>query len=106
MCDEQLATLRVVPFEPLRPDLPIRLTFRPSAAGGSLVAQYRNDTVRHLTLAVSLGNPTTGASSRFNLTVVPGGVTEHGWAEGWSYRSGDMVDVAHADYEPQHLAVP
>ena len=43
LCDEHLKTLRTIPFEPLKPDLPIRVTFRPSAGGGSLVAQYSNN---------------------------------------------------------------
>jgi hypothetical protein len=106
LCDEQMTTLRVIPFEPIRPDLPVRVTVRPSAAGGSLVAQYRNDSGKHLALRVRLRNPTLNQSQEVVVNIPPYGVTEHGWAEGWSYRSGERVTVSHADYETADLVVP
>ncbi|QDU18953.1 hypothetical protein [Urbifossiella limnaea] len=106
LCDEQMATLRVIPFEPVRPDLPVRVTLRRSAGGGSLVAQYRNESARTLSVAVTVRNPTTGASRSTAVVLAPRGVTEHGWAEGWPYRSGDTIAVAHADYETLEVAVP
>ncbi|MCE9563351.1 MAG: hypothetical protein K8U57_15020 [Planctomycetes bacterium] len=105
-CDEQLNTLRVIPYEPLRPDLPVRVTLRPAANGKSLVAQYRNDSAKYLTVQVVLWNPTLGESKSGSLNIGPKGVTEHGWLEGWAYRSGETITISHADYETAELVVP
>jgi hypothetical protein len=106
LCDEQFKTLKVVPYEPIRPELPVRVTVRKSAAGGSLVAQYRNDSERHLAVKVALRNPTLGEAKTVVLEIRPRGMTEHGWAEGWRYVSGETVAISHADYEPKELVVP
>lgn len=106
LCDERLATLRVVPFEPVRPDLPVRVTVRPSVGGRSLVAQYRNDSAKYLVVVVALKNPTTGEARSLTLEIPPNGTTEHGWAEGWAYKSGETIAIAHADYETAELVVP
>lgn len=106
LCDEKLATLTRVPFNPILPELPVRVTFRPSAGGGSLVAQYRNDSAKYLTLHLTLRNPTLAQTRTLPLNVGPNGVTEHGWAEGWFYRSGETITVRHAGYEPLELVVP
>lgn len=106
LCDEHLKTLRVVAFKPLKPDLPIAVTFRPSIGGGSLVAQYRNNSTKYLTVRVTLRNATVNQTQQVTLNIGPNQTTEHGWAEGWSYRSGELIDIAHADYETLELRVP
>jgi hypothetical protein len=40
------------------------------------------------------------------LNIPPFGTKEDGWLEGWSYRSGETIDISHADYEPRHVVVP
>jgi hypothetical protein len=106
LCDEHLKTLRVVAFEPIRPELPIQVTFRPSIGGGSLVAQYRNLSGRYLTMMVTLRNATINQVHHVALDIKPNQTTEHRWAEGWSYRSGETIDISHADYETLELHVP
>lgn len=106
VCDDKFRTLRAVPFEPMRPDLPVRVTFRPSFGGGSLVARYRNDSDKYLGLTVRLGNATVGQSKSFTLTIPARGVTEHGWAEEWSYLSGETIVLSEAGHEPLEVVVP
>ena len=106
LCDEKFNALRIIPHEPIRPDLPVRVTFRTSAGGKSLVAQYWNDSQKYLTIAVDLENPTHCQSKSIALTVGPKGVTEHGWAEGWPYKSGDTIRITHTDFERTDFVVP
>src|SRR5439155_571813 len=91
LCDELLDTRRVVPFEPIRPDLPVGVTFRPSVGGGSLVAQYRNTSGRHLEVVVTVRSPTLNQARTVTVAIRPGGLVEDGWAEGWRYISPSLT---------------
>jgi hypothetical protein len=106
LCDEHLKTLKVIPFQPLKPELPITVTFRRSIGRGSLVAQYYNPSGKYLTVSATLRNATLGQSREITLNIGPSRTVEHGWAEGWSYRSGETIDLYHADYESLHVVVP
>jgi len=106
LCDEQFNALRIIPHEPIRPELPVRVTYRPSAGGTSMVAQYRNDSAKYLSIAVDLENPTLHKSKTITLNIGPNGVIEDGWAQGWAYKSGDTIKINHADYERKDLVVP
>jgi hypothetical protein len=106
LCDERLATLRTVPYEPIKPNLPIEVSFRSSIGGGSLVAQYKNTSSSHLTVLVALRNPTVGHEMTVTLSLGPNRVAEHGWVQGWSYMSGETISVTHADYEAMEVRVP
>jgi len=106
LCDEKLRSLRVIAFQPIKPELPIRVTVRPSIGGGSLVAQYRNNSNKFLTVRIKLRNATVNQTQDVTLNIGPNRVTEHGWAGGWSYRSGETIDISHSDYETLELRVP
>ena len=93
LCDEQMKTLRTIPHNPIKPELPVRVTFRPSIGGGSLVAQYRNTSSTYLTVVVTLRNATVADAQRVTLNIGPNQTTEHGWAEGWSYRTGETISI-------------
>ena len=93
-------------YSPPKPALPIGVTFRPSVGGGSLVAQYRNRSDKYLSIAVTLRNATLDQRKDLTLNLAPGRVVEHGWAEGWTYMSGEVIWVYHADYEPLSVKVP
>jgi hypothetical protein len=79
LCDEQLTTLRTIPYQPIKPNLQIEVTFRSSLGGGSLVAQYKNTSSAHLTVLVVLRNPTVGQEKTVSINLGPNRVTEHGW---------------------------
>ena len=69
-------------------------------------AQYRNTSSKYLTVSVELRNATLGQSKTVVLTIGPNKMVEHGWAEGWSYQSGETITISHADYEVQESRVP
>jgi len=106
LCDRSFNTLKVIPFQPVKPELPIEVTFRPSIGRGSLVAQYRNRSDKYLALSVKITNTTVGQSNRITVSLGPNQMYEHGWVEGWSYASGEKIEISHADYEPMELRVP
>jgi hypothetical protein len=106
LCDEHLKTVKVIPCSPMKPELPVIVTFRNSIGGSSLVAQYRNTSGRHLTVSLSLRNPTLKEYKNVALDIRPYGTTEHGWAEGWKYVSGEVITIIHADYETAKITVP
>lgn len=106
LCDESLKTLRVVQCQPLCPDLPIEVTFRPSVGGGSLVARYQNTSTKYLSVVLNLTNTTYRETKEWKLELGPGQTVEHGWLEGWSYRSGERIQLSHAGYEPWVVTVP
>lgn len=106
LCDERWNTLRTVPFEPLKPLLPLEVTFRSSIGGGSLVARYMNTSDKYLAVSVALRNPTLDQAKTVVLNIGPNRVTEHGWLQGWSYSSGETITITHADYEVMELRVP
>ena len=106
LCDEKMKTLSVVKFEPIRPELPLKVTFRPSIGGGSLVAQYRNTSSKYLTVIVTLRNATVAESRIITLNIAANQMTEHGWTDGWEYKSGETIKITNADFESLELVVP
>ena len=106
LCDDKMNVLRLVPYSPILPDLPIQVTFRPSVGGGSLVAKYRNTSAKYLAVAVKLTNPTHSQVLDITLSIPPNQTVEHGWAEGWKYVSGEWIQIDHAGYEQLLLTVP
>jgi hypothetical protein len=79
---------------------------RPSVGGSSLVAQYRNTSDKYLTVRVQLRNRTVGDYKEVKLSIAPNATTEHGWLQGWEYRSGERITIVNAEYETLELAVP
>jgi hypothetical protein len=106
LCDGKFVTLRIVEFEPIRPDLPVKLSFRSSIGGTGLVARYTNNSDKYLTVRVQLQNRTVGDYKEVTLNIAPNATTEHGWAQGWDYRSGELVTIRNAGYETLELVVP
>jgi hypothetical protein len=106
LCDGKFITLRVVDFEPIRPDLPVKVFFRSSVGGTSLVARYTNTSDKYLTIRVQLQNRTVGDYKEVTLNIAPNATTEHGWLQGWDYRSGERITIKNAEYETLDLVVP
>jgi hypothetical protein len=85
---------------------PIRATYRESIVGKGLVLRVENKSCRHLRVAVSLENPTTGDTGRRILDLGPRDVDEIGWLQGWQVMSGDRIAISHHDYRVLRLETP
>ena len=85
---------------------PIRATYRESIVGKGMVLQVENTSCRHLRVAVSLENPTTGDRRRRTLDLGPKDVDEIGWLQGWRVMSGDRIAISHHDYRVLRLETP
>ena len=82
------------------------MTFCKSIGGGGLVAQYVNKLDKFLVVKASLSNKTLNQGRSVVLSIKPRGTAEHGWAEGWTYFSGEEISLYHADYETLTVVVP
>jgi hypothetical protein len=89
----------LVPYEPLRPELPLTYETRSSIGGGSLVFRVKNTSDRFLQIQGSARDLTVGEWNHFTLELPPGKWFERGWVEGNSFHSGDEVWLRHPDYE-------
>jgi hypothetical protein len=88
------------------PEVPIRVSYRHAAIGMGYVAIFDNTSDRFLSLRVSFHNPTINERARVRLDVAPRSRTEWGWLEGWSFASGDIILIEHADYASKKVVVP
>jgi hypothetical protein len=89
-----------------RPPLPVEVDWRSSYLGEGLVLVLTNKSERHLTILLDVTNPTTAASSQFELHLRPMMTDEFGWLEGWRFTSGDRVRIQSSGYSSRRLRAP
>ncbi len=89
-----------------KPELPVTVTYRPSALGKGYVINLHNTSNKFLTVIVTIHNPTlqTGKAGHEDLRPFHG--LEIGWAQGWEFTSGDLIEVRNADYRPLDVKLP
>jgi uncharacterized protein YoxC len=88
------------------PPVPIRVGMRRAMLGNGLIGVFTNLSGKQLPVIVALRNPTTGAGKRLSIQVSPGGRSEIGSGEGWSFASGDQIGLVSAGFEPLRVTVP
>lgn len=86
--------------------LPVVVNFRSSMLGKGLVAVIENTSDRHLTVVLSVRNPTLSSVKRFNLDLEPQSKTDFGHLEGWQFVSGDEVALFNDKFGALKLTVP
>ena len=91
---------------PELPKVPVQVTFREAAFGKGYVAQFKNETGRHLAVAMVLENATLKQRRESQIQLTPKGTTEYGWLEGWSFVSSEVITLSHEDYSPVSVRVP
>ncbi len=89
-----------------KPAMPVSVTSREATLDKSLVAQFRNNSNRHLTVLVRFENKTLGQVKDGYIEIAPLETKEIGWMEGWKFMSGEYVTLAHEDYAAQTVRVP
>ena len=94
------------PPPPELPELPISLSFRKAEFGKGLVAQFTNKSDRYLKIAVDVINTTTKNKHAQYIEVGPNQYQEIGWAEGWSFASGEWITLTLVGYKKAVYKVP
>ena len=89
-----------------KPKMPVQITFRQAALGQGYVLQLKNESTRHLAVAVVLENKTLNERQEGYLEIAPAGQTEHGWLQGWKFVSGETITLSHEDYQDLQARVP
>lgn len=88
------------------PLVPVEVKTRAAITGPGLVLLVKNTSNRHLTLLISLKNPTTSQERSYRLDLAPSGTGEIGHREGWPLASGDQLRVSNNDYKDWEGNVP
>ena len=81
-----------------KPALPIEVGYRKALLARGLVATFKNDSNRNLSILATFENPTMHQKKSFRLDLAPGGSSEFGHLEGWNFESGDLITLEHNDY--------
>jgi hypothetical protein len=92
--DAALASRDAALAEAMRPELPVRVTFRSAWMGQGLVATIRNAGDRPLNVIAEFRDPTANTAREFSLALDSKGSADIGRAEGWIISSGQSLTVA------------
>ena len=94
------------PMSAGKPELPVAVTYRQAMLSDSYVAQFTNQSDRLLAIMVTARNPTMGRQQTFRLDIPANMTKEIGHIEGWSFVSGDVITLNHAEYAPLVKTIP
>lgn len=89
-----------------KPPMPVKITFRKSYLGMGLVTVIENSSTQHLTLLLTVRNPTISTARRFQIEVKPENDIAFGHDDGWKFASGDELGLYHNDYRAIRMTVP
>lgn len=87
-----------------RPDLPIKLTFRPSPLRQGEVALMENLSSRTLEVTLDIKGA-TGAHFTHTLVINPGQMGHFGPQDGWAFAAGQILTLSNPAYRPISQAV-
>ncbi len=88
-------------------DLPVAVTFRKAIGGDSLVAKFTNTSVdQYLAVKVTYSNKSFKDRQAVQIKLGPKQSTERGWAEGWSFQSGETITLESDGYGTMTVTVP
>jgi len=87
---------------------PLHTSFRRSALDSAgLVLQVRNTSGKSLSCAMTAINKTDGQTCRYSFSMAPSGFTEIGIMEtGWSFKSGESIEIAVEGHRSLDFKVP
>jgi hypothetical protein len=102
--DEQIAEKKRI--EDSKPEMPVAISYRKAMTGRGLVVTFRSVSPRHLAVAVTLTNPSLNQQKQYRIDLAPGQASELGHLEGWTFASGDKIEIRHNEYRPSNLVIP
>ncbi len=89
-----------------KPNLPLSLKYRESMLSKGYVAQFHNESDKHLKVKVTITSETTGEAKEGVLEIAPKSFKEIGWTEGWQFASGESVTVFNTAYKKAEYLIP
>jgi zinc-ribbon domain len=88
------------------PSMPVEVKTRSAMTGPGLVLIVKNTSARHLSLMLTLANPTTHQEQTFRVDIAPNSIGEIGYKEGWVLASGDQIRISNNDYQQWNGKTP
>ncbi len=87
--------------------MPVSITFRQALAGAGYVLQIHNKSGKNLPLKITVTNPTFNKTKTFNAVANAGPKPlEIGHLEGWTFASGDVIEVVSEGFDPIEAKIP
>ena len=87
--------------------MPVSITFRQALAGAGYVLQIHNKSDKSLPLKITVTNPTFNKTKTFNAVANANRVPlEIGHLEGWTFSSGDLIEVICVGYDSINTKIP
>lgn len=88
------------------PELPIEVGYREALLGSGLVGEFKNTSNKHLSVRVTMENPTMNSKKTVRLDIAPNELREIGHMEGWAFASGDVITISHDGYKNLKIKMP
>jgi hypothetical protein len=87
--------------------MPVSITFRQASAGAGYVLQIHNKSGKRMPLKITMTNPTFNKTKTFDAVADAGALPlEIGHLEGWTFTSGDSVEVVCTGFDPIKSKIP
>jgi hypothetical protein len=88
------------------PKVPVRLTFRSEPFEKGKIVTVANTSKQKLNCQVAVTRPTTGETKTFKVAIAPATEMRLAGAQGFSFKTGDKIQIAQAGYQPKSESVP
>lgn len=103
--NNQIAQLQ--PLAQKARQMPVSITFRQALMGGGYVVQFHNKSGKNLPLKITVKNPTFNKTKTFDAVANAGPKPlEIGHMEGWTFASGDVIEVVSEGFDPIEAKIP
>jgi hypothetical protein len=97
---QQLQSTEARLAQEVRPDLPIKVGFRPALLGGGKIAVIQNVSNREIEVTLDVLSPATGLTYHRALVLDANRVQQIGKAEGWEFATGQQIKLSNPQYRP------
>ncbi len=102
------AKAKIAQLQPLATkarELPVSVTFRRAVVGAGYVIQIHNKSGKSLPLKITATNLTFNKTTTFDKVAGPVPL-EIGHMEGWTFASGDLIEIASDGFDPLKTKIP
>jgi hypothetical protein len=98
--DERVSAEQQLLAKEARPDLPIKMGFRPSLLGNGKVAIIENISNSEIEVTLDVVSPATGLAFHRALVIEANRSQQIGKNEGWEFAAGQQVKMSNPRYRP------